>query len=89
MSSNRYFECQALILKVKPFGEIHKIVTMLSPEFGMIDAVAYGAQRPKSRFCSSIRLFHQLKAKLYKSPRNDFFKFEEILTVYSCPIIEK
>ena len=46
---SRSFHTEGIILKNYRFGEIHKGVEFLSPDEGLVDAVAFGAYSPKGK----------------------------------------
>ncbi len=39
--------CQAIVLANKKWGDLHRLVTLLSPTLGLFEAVAYGARKGK------------------------------------------
>lgn len=59
------FRTEGLVLRVRPFGEADKIVTMLTPDRGKIEAVAKGARRPRNRFLGGTQLFSHLNLMLF------------------------
>ena len=61
MSTSRNYQTQGIILKQTKLGEFDKIVTIYTPEFGKLRAVAKGACRPKSKLGGNIEpLTHSL-----------------------------
>ena len=52
---DRNYTTEAVVLKTRRFGDFHKSVTILSPERGIINAVAHGAYKGKSRLSSITR----------------------------------
>lgn len=72
MTRNTRFE--AVILKARRFGEIHKSVTMISPEEGLVSAVAYGAHSHKGRLRGLVSPFHRGICYLYTNPVKDQHK---------------
>jgi len=57
----RSYQTQGIILKQTKLGEFDKIVTIYSPEFGKLSAVAKGACRPKSKLGGNVEpLTHSL-----------------------------
>ncbi|HHZ19144.1 MAG TPA: DNA repair protein RecO [Firmicutes bacterium] len=59
------FRTEGLVLRVRAFGEADKIITLLTPERGKIEAVAKGARRPRNRFLGSTQLFSHLNMMLF------------------------
>jgi DNA repair protein RecO (recombination protein O) len=72
MSRTNRFE--AVILKARRFGEIHKSVTMLSPQEGLVSAIAYGAHSQKGRLRGAVDPFHRGICYLYTNPVKDQHK---------------
>lgn len=61
MTTSRTYQTQGIILKQTKLGEFDKIVTIYSPEFGKLRAVAKGACRPKSKLGGNVEpLTHSL-----------------------------
>lgn len=61
MSTSRNYQTQGIILKQTKLGEFDKIVTIYTPEFGKLRAVAKGACRPKSKLGGNVEpLTHSL-----------------------------
>lgn len=61
MSTSRNYQTQGIILRQTKLGEFDKIVTIYTPEFGKLRAVAKGACRPKSKLGGSVEpLTHSL-----------------------------
>jgi DNA repair protein RecO (recombination protein O) len=57
----RNYQTQGIILKQTKLGEFDKIVTIYTPEFGKLRAVAKGACRPKSKLGGNVEpLTHSL-----------------------------
>ncbi len=61
MGTSRNYQTQGVILKQAKLGEFDKIITIFTPEFGKLRAVAKGACRPKSKLGGNIEpLTHSL-----------------------------
>ena len=56
MNTSRSYQTQGIILKQTKLGEFDKIVTIYTPEFGKLRAVAKGACRPKSKLGGNVEL---------------------------------
>ena len=54
MGTTRTYQTQSIIIKQTKLGEIDKIVTLYSPEFGKLKAVAKGACRPGSKLGGNV-----------------------------------
>jgi DNA repair protein RecO (recombination protein O) len=62
---------RALILQSFPYSDTSKILRLVSPEYGLISAIAKGAQRPRSRFGGILELFTEGDAQLYLKEGRD------------------
>ena len=61
MDTSRNYQTQGIILKQTKLGEFDKIVTIYTPEFGKVKAVAKGACRPRSKLGGNVEpLTHSL-----------------------------
>ena len=61
MGTSRNYQTQGIILRQTKLGEFDKIVTICTPEFGKLRALAKGACRPKSKLGGNIEpLTHSL-----------------------------
>jgi DNA repair protein RecO (recombination protein O) len=61
MSNPRNYQTQAIILKQTKLGEFDKLLTIYTPEFGKLKAIAKGACRPKSKLGGNVEpLTHSL-----------------------------
>ena len=69
---------EGVILKNGRVGEIHKSVTFLSPEVGVINAIAHGAYKGKSRLGGVTEVFSQSRISLYHDPVRDSYKITEV-----------
>jgi len=49
MTTPRIYKTEAIVLRQRKLGEAGKIVTLCTPNYGKLDAVAKGVRRPKSR----------------------------------------
>jgi len=54
VSTSRNYQTKGIILKQTKLGEFDKIVTIYTPEFGKLKAVAKGACRPKSKLGGNV-----------------------------------
>ncbi|MCL1817939.1 MAG: DNA repair protein RecO [Spirochaetaceae bacterium] len=74
----RNFRTEAVILRNNRFGEIHKGVTLLSPEHGILSAVAYGAYSAKGKLRSITNPLCAGTAFLYRDPVKDSLKITDM-----------
>lgn len=61
---------EAIVLNTKKFGETSKIVSFFTKDFGKINAMVKGAQKPKSKFGSTLEPMNYLSIVFYKKPAN-------------------
>lgn len=57
MRNARSFRTPALILRRRPMGEADRLLTLLTPEHGKIDAIAKAARKPNARKTGHVELF--------------------------------
>jgi DNA repair protein RecO (recombination protein O) len=61
LATSRNYQTEGIMLKQTKLGEFDKIVTIYTPEFGKVRAVAKGACRPKSKLGGNVEpLTHSL-----------------------------
>ena len=71
---SRNIRTEAIVLKTGRVGEIHKSVTLLTPELGLVEAIAHGVYKGKGKlggvsdpFCWSMSyLYYEPVKKNYK-----------------------
>jgi DNA repair protein RecO (recombination protein O) len=56
---------EGLVIRVRPFGEADKIITVLTPDQGKFDLVARGSRRPRSRLLGCTQPFMHLKMLIF------------------------
>ncbi|HOV13666.1 MAG TPA: DNA repair protein RecO [Spirochaetota bacterium] len=88
MSEQRHVETEAYILKTSKSGDSARYFTFISPTIGITNCIAFGAERLKSRFCSTIQPFTKAKLFLYLQPKNNQYKIEDISEVESNDFIK-
>lgn len=60
--AQRTFRTQAIILKRRDFGEADRLLTLLTPGHGKIDALAKGSRKPTSKATGHVELFTRADA---------------------------
>ena len=78
MSEERHINTEGYILKTANAGDFARSFTFISPTLGIANSIAFGAERLKSRFCSTIQPFVKAKLFLYLQPKNNQYKIEDI-----------
>ncbi|MDR1932927.1 MAG: DNA repair protein RecO [Spirochaetales bacterium] len=74
----RNFRTEGIVLKNNRFGEIHKGVILLSPEHGLLSAVAYGAYSAKGKLRSITNPLCAGTFFLYRDPVKDAIKITDM-----------
>ena len=77
MNVNRSSQQEALVLRVRPFGESHASVDLLGAEDGLIPAVAYGLRSRRSSLRGKVVPFARGEAWLYRDPRQERSKIND------------
>jgi DNA repair protein RecO (recombination protein O) len=75
---SRNFRTGGIVLRNNRFGEIHKGVTLLSPEHGLLSAVAYGAYSAKGKLRSITNPLCAGTFFLYRDPVKDAVKITDM-----------
>ncbi len=57
MTTSHLYRTEAIVLKRSDFGEADRIITLYTPHFGKLRAIAKGVRRPKSRLGGHVELF--------------------------------
>jgi len=68
---------EALVLRCVDFGESDRIVHLLTPDSGRLDAIAKGARRSVRRFAGTLDLFHHLRIALAPRRRTGVTRLEQ------------
>lgn len=79
----------AIVLRKTRVGEIHKSLTLLTPTIGLVNAMAHGALKIKSRLRTASEPFHLLKVYLYHEPVKNQYKITDMESIYSCEGIRR
>lgn len=75
---NRNLRTDSIILRSRRIGELHKGLTILTRLYGIIDAIAYGAGKGKSKLVGMVDPFSLLYLYLYYDPVKDNYKISDI-----------
>lgn len=67
------------MLHTHRIGEMHKGVVFLSPDLGILRAIAHGAYRGKNRLGSSTDLFCRSRMYVYHQPVKDSYKITDVV----------
>ncbi len=80
---NQTYKATGIILKGMPFGEADRLLTILSPEKGLIKAIAPDARRPKSMLRGRCELFVVNEFLINKGRSLDKISQAETIETYS------
>jgi DNA repair protein RecO (recombination protein O) len=67
-------ETEAIVLRTYRLGEADKIVSLLTRQLGRLRGAATGAQRPKSRYGSSLEPLSYIRLWLFERERRDLLR---------------
>lgn len=76
---DRLYKTEAVVIKSMDLGEADKIVTLFSPSFSRISAVAKGIRKTKSKFGARLEPFTQVNLLLHKGRNLDVITQAEII----------
>ena len=83
----RNIKTQAVVLSVRRFGDLHKAVTLLSPDLGLLDAIIFGGRKGKKTALAP--LFSISEMQLYHNPvRNEHSVVEAVSSFVPMNITE-
>ena len=73
-------------MKTSRIGEIHKSVTFLSPQTGILSAIAHGAYKGKSKLGGVTEVFSHSRLYLYHNPVKNSYKISDVepISVYTA-----
>lgn len=64
MAKPRVYKTEAVVVRQSPLGEADRIVTLLSPQYGQIRAVAKGVRRMTGRLTGHLELLNHVRVSL-------------------------
>ena len=76
----RNIQTQAIVLAVRKYGELHKSVTLLCPELGLVDAIIYGGRKGKKTALAP--LFSISDMQLYYNPVKKEYSIVEAVSSF-------
>lgn len=82
-SRQRVYSTEALVLRRHDFGEADRLVTLFTPRYGKIRAVAKGVRRPTSRKAGHLEPLTRVKLQLAKGRNLDIITQAEASELYS------
>ena len=79
----KYLQTESIVLKVFDFGEADRIFTLLTPDNGIIRAVAKGVRKPKSRMGGHIDVLSKVNIYISLGENLSNISQAEIINNYS------
>lgn len=74
----RNHSTSAIVLRTNPIGELHKGVVMLTPDLGLVRAIAHGARSPRGKLRGSTDPFVFAHCFLYNDPVKNSSKITDM-----------
>jgi DNA repair protein RecO (recombination protein O) len=81
-AAERSFRTPALILKRRDFGEADRLLTLLTPDYGKLTAIAKGARKPTSRKTGHVELFTRVDMLINRGRTFDIVNQAEVQATY-------
>ncbi len=78
LKMNRNLKTDSIILRTRRIAELHKGLSCLSRSLGLINVIAYGAGKGKSKLSGMVDPFSLLSMYLYYDPVKDSYKVNDI-----------
>lgn len=78
----RTFRTPAIILKRRDMGEADRLVTLLTPTYGKIDAIAKGARKPTGSKTGHVELYTRADVLIAKGREMDVLSQAEMIEPY-------
>ncbi len=73
------YKCEAVVLRVQPFGESDRMATVLAPEHGKFRALAKGAQKGRGHLSAAVQPFVRARFLLWQGRSFDGITQAEII----------
>ena len=83
---NGYFTTDAVLLKTVPNSDFNRLLYFLSPLVGIETCFAFGAQKIKSRFCSTTQPFTILRLFLRRDKKTGLIGVKDVANVVTPEI---
>ncbi len=71
MPEERNYQTEAIIIRKTKLGEADRILTLYTPDYGKIEAVAKGVRRPKSKMAGHLELLTYSQVRLARGRNLD------------------
>lgn len=77
---DRNIQTKAIVLAVRKYGDLHKSITLLSPELGLVDAIIYGGRKGKKTALAP--LFSINDMQIYHNPVKKEYSVVEAVSTF-------
>lgn len=82
MSRERLYRSEAIVLRRRDFGEADRLLTLFTPGYGKIRAIAKGARKPQSRKTGHVESFMRSKILFARGRNLDLITQAELVEAY-------
>ncbi|MCS7055829.1 MAG: DNA repair protein RecO [Thermoflexales bacterium] len=82
MHRMRAYATEAIVVRREDYGEADRLVTLLTPDYGKLRALAKGARKPTSRKAGHIELFARTRLLLAKGRTFDLITQAELIEAH-------
>lgn len=82
MSRERLYRSEAIVLRRRDFGEADRLLTLFTPEYGKIRAIAKGARKPQSRKTGHVESFMRSNILFARGRNLDLITQAELVEAY-------
>ncbi len=79
-SGRRYFNTEGIVVRARDLGEADRIIILLTPNRGLVSAVARSARRTKSRTGGHVDLLRHITAQISEG-RSDLHTISQVETI--------
>jgi len=83
MPPPRVYKTEAIVLRQRKLGEADKIITLYTPNYGKLEAVAKGVRRPKSRLAGHLEVLTYTSAMLAQGRNLDVVTQAQAVEVFA------
>ena len=78
---DRNIRTRAIVLSVRKYGELHKALTLLCPDLGLVDAIIFGGRKGKKTALAP--LFSINDIQIYHNPVKKEYLITEGVSTFS------
>ncbi|MPZ23896.1 MAG: DNA repair protein RecO [Dehalococcoidia bacterium] len=82
MPGSRSYSTEAIVLRQRRLGDADKIITLFTPDYGRIEAVAKGVRRSKSRLAGHVEVLSHCNLLLHRGRSLDVITQAQLIGGY-------